>query len=109
MPRLPERLAPTLPRRRHRGDPGRRGAAPGLLPAPRYAADHGGVKPTVDAAGEARCARPAPPGRCGLRLRLAGSGHPPVNAPKLRWIQATSAGIGAFMSRTRTSTHPGSS
>ena len=73
---------------------------PDLMPSPRYTADHGGVKPEMtdqqnaewaDLLGQADIAFDfdwQAPERLGER------------APKLRWVQATSAGVGAFMKRT---------
>jgi glyoxylate/hydroxypyruvate reductase A len=80
---------------------------PDLLPRPRYVADHGGEKPALDAAGERR-----------WRALLAGAeicfdfdwwqpGQLLENAPRLRWVQATSAGIGGFVQRYGLDRGPG--
>ena len=74
--------------------------APELLPEPRYAADHGGVKPTLDAAAEERWLGLLAQADVAFDFDWRDPSSLPTNAPKLQWIQATSAGIGAFMSRT---------
>jgi glyoxylate/hydroxypyruvate reductase A len=73
---------------------------PSLLPAPRYPCDHHGEKPALELAEQER-----------WKAILAGAevtfdfdwGSPetiPERCPRLRLIQATSAGIGGFMTRT---------
>ena len=73
---------------------------PTLLPAPRSAADHDGVGPDLDQQGIAT-----------WRAHLASADilfdfdwfEPEcltVNAPKVKWVQATSAGIGEYLART---------
>jgi phosphoglycerate dehydrogenase-like enzyme len=74
--------------------------APELLPEPRYAADHGGVKPSLDAAAEERWLGLLAQADVAFDFDWRDPSNLPANAPKLQWIQATSAGIGAFMSRT---------
>jgi phosphoglycerate dehydrogenase-like enzyme len=73
---------------------------PGLLPLPRYPADHTGTPRRLSAPELDRWA--------GLR-RLAdvsfdfdwqAPADMPANCPRLRWVQATSAGIGGFLERT---------
>ena len=73
---------------------------PGLLPVPRYAADHTGVP---------RQLSPAELGAwAGLRRQADVSfdfdwqapADMAANCPRLRWVQATSAGIGGFLDRT---------
>jgi phosphoglycerate dehydrogenase-like enzyme len=73
---------------------------PGLLPVPRYPADHTGIPRELSAAELDRWA--------GLR-RLADVSfdfdwQAPAdmagNCPRLRWVQGTSAGIGGFLART---------
>jgi len=73
---------------------------PGLLPVPRYPADHTGIPRELSAAELDRWA--------GLR-RLADVSfdfdwQAPAdmagNCPRLRWVQGTSAGIGGFLDRT---------
>ena len=73
---------------------------PDLLPEPRYVADHNGRK---------RDLTPAQRQRWLDHLRAAdilfdfdwmAPEALPANAPNLRWIQATSAGIGGFLQRT---------
>jgi glyoxylate/hydroxypyruvate reductase A len=73
---------------------------PGLLPVPRYPADHTGIPRELSAAELDRWA--------GLR-RLAdvsfdfdwqAPADMASNCPRLRWVQGTSAGIGGFLART---------
>ena len=73
---------------------------PGLLPTPRYVADH---------AGAPRSHTPEERERWFGLLREADilfdfdrldPSNLPVNAPKLRWVQATSSGIGEYLRRT---------
>ncbi len=73
---------------------------PGLLPVPRYPADHTGIPRELSAAELDRWA--------GLR-RLADVSfdfdwQAPAdmagNCPRLRWVQGTSAGIGGYLART---------
>lgn len=75
--------------------------APELLPTPRYRNDHNGVRPTPD------------PGQHADWLDLLGQaeicfdfdwmapGHLYSNAPRLRWVQGTSAGVDGFVKRHR--------
>ncbi len=72
---------------------------PSLVPVPRYVADHGGQKPELDPAAEAQWRERL--GRAEICFdfdwwqpeRLL------ENCPKLRWLQASSAGIGGFVQR----------
>ena len=70
---------------------------PDVIPSPRYPADHTGIRPDLDDAGIARW--------LGL-LREADvlfdfDWYAPAdlaqNAPRLRWVQATSSGIGEYL------------
>jgi glyoxylate/hydroxypyruvate reductase A len=72
---------------------------PDLLPRPRFVADHGGEKPALDQAGEERWR--ALLGRADICFDFDWwqPGRLLENAPRLRWVQATSAGIGGFVQR----------
>ncbi|HEX3593403.1 MAG TPA: D-2-hydroxyacid dehydrogenase [Pseudonocardiaceae bacterium] len=72
---------------------------PSLVPTPRYAADHGGVKPDLDAAGEARWRDLLGQAEICFDFDWWQPGELLTNCPKLRWVQATSAGIGGFVRR----------
>jgi glyoxylate/hydroxypyruvate reductase A len=81
--------------------PGRISVAyePDLLPVPRYIADHNGTKRTLTEAQR----------RCWSELLVEADilfdfdweepARLPDRAPRLRWVQATSAGIGEFLNR----------
>lgn len=71
-----------------------------LLATPRYVADHNGAPRTLTMDQQARwsaCLHRADILFDIDRLDPVGM---PVNAPKLRWVQATSSGIGEFLKRT---------
>ena len=73
---------------------------PELLAKPRYVADHGGEPRNFDEGQKARwaeCLKRADIFFDFDRLDAAGM---PVNAPNLRWVQATSSGIGEYLRRT---------
>ena len=72
---------------------------PRLVPTPRYAADHGGVRPELDAAGEARWRDLLGQAEICFDFDWWQPGQLLANCPKLRWVQATSAGIGGFVRR----------
>lgn len=78
--------------------------APELLPVPRYTADHGGTRPELDEAGRQRWLNLVTQADVAFDFDWSDPAGLPQNAPNLRWIQATSAGIGAFMQRTRLDT-----
>ncbi|XUK61558.1 D-3-phosphoglycerate dehydrogenase [Plantibacter sp. RU18] len=73
---------------------------PELLPQPRYASDHHGqpreLSSTEDARWQALLAR----ADVAFDFDWQDPAALPHRAPRLRWIQATSAGIGAFVQRT---------
>jgi phosphoglycerate dehydrogenase-like enzyme len=73
---------------------------PALLPRPRYIADHHGIKPALDAAGRARWAALRAEAEIAFDFDWAEPQRLPESAPKLRWVQGTSAGIGEFLERT---------
>jgi glyoxylate/hydroxypyruvate reductase A len=72
---------------------------PALLPRPRYVADHGGEKPALDAAGEQRWRALLARAEICFDFDWWQPGRLLENAPGLRWVQATSAGIGGFVQR----------
>jgi glyoxylate/hydroxypyruvate reductase len=73
---------------------------PGLLPVPRYPADHTGVPRALSPADLRRWSSL----RAGADVSLDFDWQEPAqlarNSPRLRWVQATSAGIGGFLERT---------
>jgi phosphoglycerate dehydrogenase-like enzyme len=72
-----------------------------LLPSPQYLADHGGAKPELDAAAEQEWRDLLGQAEICFDFDWWQPGHLLDNAPKLRWVQATSAGIGGFVQRYR--------
>ncbi len=87
---------------------GRIGAAPGvrllyepeLLPAPRYPSDHTGRRPDLRESGLARWRAIAAQADVFFDFDWLEPESMASRCPDLRWIQATSAGIGGFMLRT---------
>ncbi|MDT5028630.1 MAG: hypothetical protein QOE61_5056 [Micromonosporaceae bacterium] len=73
--------------------------APELLPRPRYRNDHGGERPTFTEADEQRWAGMLAEAEISFDFDYRSPGDLPANAPKLRWVQGTSAGIGGFVRR----------
>lgn len=74
--------------------------APDLLPAPRYVADHVGIRRELGPADEARWRSLLARADVSLDFDWLDVAAMPSNAPRLRWVQATSAGIGQLMERT---------
>ena len=74
--------------------------APELLPQPRYACDHTGRRRDLDQAGLRRWGELLATAEVCFDFDWDQPARLPERAPKLRWIQATSAGIGGFMDRT---------
>ena len=72
---------------------------PALLPRPRYQGDHGGDKPTLDEAAERQWRQLLARAEIAFDFDWWQPGELLVNAPNLRWIQATSAGIGGYVQR----------
>ena len=70
-----------------------------LVPRPRYVADHGGTKPVLDAAGEERWRGLLERAEICFDFDWWQPDRLRENCPKLRWIQATSAGIGGYVQR----------
>lgn len=73
--------------------------APELLPRPRYAADHHGVPPALTAEQQARWRRLLAEADILFDFDWMEPERLRQNAPRLRWVQATSAGIGEFVAR----------
>lgn len=73
---------------------------PGLLPEPRYLADHAGTPRELTAAGLDRWARLRQQAEVSFDFDWQAPAQMPANCPRLRWVQATSAGIGGFLDRT---------
>jgi glyoxylate/hydroxypyruvate reductase A len=72
---------------------------PGLLAPPRYPADHGGGEFTRTPGQEAEWRRLLGRAHVLFDFDRANARELPELAPKLEWIQATSAGIGPFVRR----------
>jgi len=73
---------------------------PDLLPVPRYAADHGGVRRDLSAAELARWAALRSRADVSFDFDWQAPGEMAANCPRLRWVQGTSAGLGGFLQRT---------
>jgi phosphoglycerate dehydrogenase-like enzyme len=73
---------------------------PGLLPVPRYTCDHTGSRRDLSAADLDRWRALVAEAEVGFDFDWLDPGQLPERSPGLRWIQATSAGIGGFMQRT---------
>ncbi|KRE60801.1 D-2-hydroxyacid dehydrogenase [Nostocoides sp. Soil756] len=72
---------------------------PALLPTPRYGNDHGGVRPELDEDGERRWLDLMARADVAFDFDWRAPSRMAANAPRLIWVQATSAGIGAFVKR----------
>ncbi len=72
---------------------------PELLPKPRYKADHVGSKLERSIDDQARWEGLLAQAEVLFDFDYTGLAHLPERAPKVRWIQASSAGIGQFISR----------
>jgi phosphoglycerate dehydrogenase-like enzyme len=73
---------------------------PGLLPVPRYLADHTGVPRQLSAADLDRWAALRRQADVSFDFDWQAPADMAANCPRLRWVQATSAGIGGFLDRT---------
>lgn len=73
---------------------------PTLVAVPQYVADHRGPAPELSAADQQRWADMLARADVAFDFDWQDPAALPERAPNLRWIQATSAGIGAFMRRT---------
>lgn len=74
---------------------------PDLLRKPRYAADHNGVDTARSAEGEARWRRLLAQADILFDFDYTNDRDLPELATRVKWIQATSAGIGQFVARRR--------
>jgi glyoxylate/hydroxypyruvate reductase len=79
---------------------GRVSYEPGLLPVPRYPCDHGGQRRDLSPGDLDRWRALAADADAYFDFDWLDPAGMPARSPRLRWIQATSAGIGAFMQRT---------
>ncbi|MGH3446951.1 MAG: D-2-hydroxyacid dehydrogenase [Nocardioidaceae bacterium] len=82
-----------------RNSPGDVLYAPELLPQPRYRNDHTGTVPALSAPQRAAWLDLVSQAEVAFDFDWMAPGDLPNNAPKLRWVQATSAGIGGFVER----------
>ena len=73
---------------------------PGLLPVPRYPADHTGVPRALSAADLDRWAALRRQADVSFDFDWQAPADMAANCPRLRWVQGTSAGIGGFLERT---------
>jgi phosphoglycerate dehydrogenase-like enzyme len=73
---------------------------PGLLPVPRYPADHTGVARQLSEAEIGTWAGLRRQADVSFDFDWQAPADMPANCPRLRWVQATSAGIGGFLDRT---------
>jgi phosphoglycerate dehydrogenase-like enzyme len=74
--------------------------APELLPVPRYACDHTGLARRLTAAEQGVWESLLARADVSFDFDWQAPAELPRRSPNLRWVQATSAGIGAFMRRT---------
>lgn len=74
---------------------------PELLAKPRYVADHNGIAPELSPEQRARWASILSKADILFDFDRQDAANLPRNAPKLRWLQATSAGIGEYLRRTK--------
>lgn len=72
---------------------------PRLLPRPRYPNDHAGVRPELSAPDKREWARMLAAAEVSFDFDYRDPADLLTNAPALRWVQATSAGIGGFVRR----------
>ncbi|MGH3403367.1 MAG: D-2-hydroxyacid dehydrogenase [Streptosporangiaceae bacterium] len=73
---------------------------PDLLPVPRYRCDHTGPRRDLSPADLDRWRALGAEAEVYFDFDWLDPGQMPERSPQLRWIQATSAGIGGFMQRT---------
>ena len=73
---------------------------PGLLPVPRYPADHTGVPRELSAAELGAWAALRRQADVSFDFDWQAPADMVANCPRLRWVQGTSAGIGGFLDRT---------
>jgi phosphoglycerate dehydrogenase-like enzyme len=92
-PELVERIAASEPRADIAYEPR-------LLPAPRFPSDHSGAPPELSAGELARWRKLTAEAEVLFDFDWHEPETLPERCPRLRWIQATSAGIGGVMTRT---------
>jgi phosphoglycerate dehydrogenase-like enzyme len=73
---------------------------PALVPAPRYVCDHTGTPPRLTDAEQVRWEAWLGEAEVSFDFDWQSPELLPERAPRLRWVQATSAGIGALVRRT---------
>ncbi|HEY2552574.1 MAG TPA: D-2-hydroxyacid dehydrogenase [Streptosporangiaceae bacterium] len=74
--------------------------APDLLPVPRYPADHSGTARQLSAEQQQRWTALRASADVSFDFDWQQPGEVQRTSPRLRWVQATSAGIGGFLERT---------
>ena len=73
---------------------------PGLLPVPRYPADHDGEPRDLTPADLAKWSELRSQADVSFDFDWQDPARMAVNCPRLRWVQGTSAGLGGFLART---------
>jgi glyoxylate/hydroxypyruvate reductase len=73
---------------------------PGLIPVPRYAADHSGVARQLSDAEQDQWSRLREQADVSFDFDWQDPAQMPSNCPDLRWVQGTSAGLHGFLERT---------
>ena len=73
---------------------------PDLLPVPRYVADHNGIPRSLTPAQQRRWLEVLAEADVMFDFDWFDPASLPKNAPRLRWLQGTSAGIGELLTRT---------
>ncbi|MEP7332282.1 MAG: D-2-hydroxyacid dehydrogenase [Terracoccus sp.] len=73
--------------------------APELLPSPRFGNDHDGTHPTLSPAQERQWLQMLTTADVAFDFDWRDPAQLLTNAPRLQWVQATSAGIGGFVKR----------
>jgi glyoxylate/hydroxypyruvate reductase len=74
--------------------------APELLPTPRYAADHHGTARTLTREQREHWQSMLAAAQVSYDFDWSAAAQMPANCPDLRWVQASSSGIGEFLRRT---------
>ncbi|QNK83539.1 D-2-hydroxyacid dehydrogenase [Nakamurella sp. PAMC28650] len=74
---------------------------PELLPVNRYGNDHGGIRPVLTPEQDARWSSMLAAADIAFDFDWRAPAELLTSAPNLRWVQATSAGIGGFVQRYR--------
>jgi len=74
--------------------------APELLATPRYVADHHGNQPALSDSELERWKEYLSRADISFDFDFKDAANMPRNAPRLKWVQATSAGIGEYLKRT---------